>query len=170
MRFLIRDRSVISVACCIVKRRSCSVSASGCRTLGDSRSVTAAQDFGIDFVRLALCFGDGLGACPRASFLPGASRIQYSTNRLLHPGQHSESFRTSSHRVSVAGSHTASAGPNGSYLFELEPQPGEPEWRPTKGTGSQPIAISGRPRDDRPAHTIAFSRTTIFISPLARLP
>jgi len=56
--------------------------------------------------------------------------------------------------VSGAGSQQASGGPNGNYLFELEAQPGGPVGWPIKKTGSKPIAISGRPRDDRPAHNI----------------
>src|SRR5689334_22351733 len=36
-------------------------------------------------------------------------------------------------------------GLNGTYLFELEVQPGGPEGRPVTIAGSQPIAVVGRP-------------------------
>jgi hypothetical protein len=41
-------------------------------------------------------------------------------------------------------------GKNGTYLFELEAQPGGPEGRPLTTAGSKPIAIAGRPRGVRP--------------------
>jgi hypothetical protein len=36
-------------------------------------------------------------------------------------------------------------GPNGTYLFELEVQPGGPEGRPVMTAGSKPISVLGRP-------------------------
>src|SRR5271165_3377712 len=41
-------------------------------------------------------------------------------------------------------------GQNGTYLFELEVQPGGPEGRPDTTAGSQPIRIIGRPQGVRP--------------------
>ncbi len=41
-------------------------------------------------------------------------------------------------------------GTNGTYLFELEAQPGGPEGRPLTTAGSEPIPVPGRPRGVRP--------------------
>src|SRR5271155_3518210 len=41
-------------------------------------------------------------------------------------------------------------GQNGTYLFELEVQPGGPEGRPDTTAGSKPISVVGRPQGVRP--------------------
>lgn len=47
---------------------------------------------------------------------------------------------------------------NGTYLFELEAQPGGPEGRPHTTTGSKPKSITGRPRGVRPCSPLLVGR------------